>query len=318
MPQVSPRAARRRPPRPLSDRRRHHQLTSRPLRPLRPRTYPRRCRRPRRSGPSHRHRFPPREPGSQPTGAKLGRGYAIYDTELRPGPGYPPAGVVWIDSTATRLALYAGTSEPYGAWPQQGAIAVPQQASLLAGFNSGFKIYSYATGWYDQGRTAVPLHAGAASFVIFTNGTATVADWGRDVNPGPTVFAVRQNLTLLIDHGVAVPTVATPSEWGAVLGGGTRTWRSGVGVTAAGDLVYAGGPNLDPAGLARLLIAADAIRAMELDINPEWVSFATFTHAGGIAGTGIISGANLLAGMYLAPGHYLQPYSRDFFAVFAR
>ena len=246
------------------------------------------------------------------------RGYAIYTTELRPGPGYPPAGVAWIDSAATRLALYAGTSEPYGTWPQQGAIAVPQRASLLAGFNSGFKIYSYATGWYDQGRTAVPLRAGAASFVIFTNGTATVADWGRDVESGPTVSAVRQNLTLLVDHGVAAPTVATPSQWGAVLGGGSSTWRSGVGVTAAGNLVYAGGPDLDPAGLARLLIAADAIRAMELDINPEWVSFATFTHAGGITGTGIIGASNLLAGMYFTPGHYLQPYSRDFFAVSAR
>ena len=57
---------------------------------------------------------------------------------------------------------------------------------------------------------------------------------------------------------------------------------------------------------------------MELDINPEWVSFSTFTHAGGIAGTGVIAGANLLTGMYYPPGHYLQPYSRDFFAVFAR
>ncbi len=216
------------------------------------------------------------------------------------------------------MALYAGTSEPYGTWPHQGAIAVPQLVSLLAVFNSGFKIYSYDTGWYDRGRTAVPLRAGAASVVIFTNGTATVADWARDVNPGPTVAAVRQNLTLLVDHGAAAPTVGAPSQWGAVLGGGTNTWRSGLGVTAAGDLVYTGGPDLDPAGLARLLIAAGAIRAMELDINPEWVSFATFTHAGGIAGTGITAGANLLAGMYFAPDHYLQPHSRDFFAVFAR
>ena len=53
---------------------------------------------------------------------------------------------------------------------------------------------------------------------------------------------------------------------------------------------------------------------MELDINPEWVSFASFTHAPG-DGPG---GVNLLAAMYFAPGHYLQPFSRDFFAVFDR
>ncbi len=91
-----------------------------------------------------------------------------------------------------------------------------------------------------------------------------------------------------------------------------------MGVTAAGDLVYVGGPDLDPASLARLLIAAGAVRAMELDINPEWVSFSTFAHAGGVVGQSLIGAANLLAGMYFLPGHYLQSFSRDFFAVFAR
>lgn len=251
------------------------------------------------------------------TGGRLRRGYGIYTTQLRPGAGYPPAGIAWIDSAATRMALYAGTSEPYGIWPQQGAVAASVSPQLLAAFNGGFKIYSYYTGWYDGGRTAVALQAGAASLVIFTNGEATVADWGRDVGPGPTVAAVRQNLSLLVDHGAATPNVGSPGLWGAVLGGGAVTWRSGIGVTAAGDLVYAGGPYLDPASLARLLVAAGAVRAMELDINPEWVSFSTYAHAGGVAGQGIVGGANLLAGMYFQPGHYLQPFSRDFFAVFA-
>jgi hypothetical protein len=249
-------------------------------------------------------------------GGRLRRGYGIYTTQLRAGAGYPPAGIAWIDSAATRVALYAGTSEPYGTWPQQGAVAGSVSSQLLAAFNGGFKIYSYDTGWYNGGRTAVALQAGAASLVIFTNGTATVADWGRDVGPGPNVAAVRQNLTLLVDHAAAASNVSSPGQWGAVLGGGAITWRSGIGVTAAGDLVYVGGPYLDPAALARLLIEAGAVRAMELDINPEWVSFSTFTHAGGVAGQGIVSGGNLLAGMYFQPGHYLQPFSRDFFAVF--
>jgi hypothetical protein len=250
-------------------------------------------------------------------GARLRRGYGIYTTQLRPGAGYSPAGIAWIDSAATRVALYAGTSEPYGTWPRQGEVEASVTPQLLAAFNGGFKIYSYDTGWYAGGRAAVALQTGAASLVIFTNGKATVADWGRDAGPGPGVAAVRQNLSLLVDHGAATPNVSSPGQWGAVLGGGVITWRSGIGVTAAGDLVYAGGPYLDPAALARLLVAAGAVRAMELDINPEWVSFSTFAHAGGVAGQGIVGGANLLAGMYFQPGHYLQPFSRDFFAVFA-
>ena len=142
------------------------------------------------------------------------------------------------------MALYAGTSEPYGAWPQQGAVSpVPQRASLLAAFNAGFKIYSYHTGWYDQGRTAVAppgrrrliRHLHQRHRHCRANGVETSV-WSRPWS------AVRQNLTLLVDHGVAAANVDTPSEWGAVLGGGTITWRSGVGVTAAGDLVYAGRP----------------------------------------------------------------------------
>lgn len=253
----------------------------------------------------------------QPAGDKLANGYAIYTTGLRPAAGQPVAGVAWIDTDATTISLYAGTSEPYGTWPQQGAVGAAQQPTLMAAFNSGFRVYAYHTGWYDQGRTAVPLQAGAASLVIFANGSATVADWGRDVTPGPTIVAVRQNVTLLVDNGVASPQINSPSQWGAVLGGGITTWRSGIGTTAAGDLVYAAGAKLDPASLARLLIAAGAVRAMELDINPQWVSLATFTHTAGI-GSGGVTGINLLAGMYYQPDHYLQPFSRDFLAVFAR
>jgi hypothetical protein len=250
-------------------------------------------------------------------GARLARGYAIYSTQLRPAPGYPGAGIAWINTAATRLALYAGTGEPYGSWPNQGDVSGPQTPTLLAAFNAGFKIYSYDTGWYEQGRSAVPLQAGAASLTIFSNGSATVGDWGRDVGLGPTVAAVRQNLALLVDHGQPVPTANDPGRWGAVLGGGSYTWRSGVGVTPAGDLVYVAGAELDPLLLARLLVAAGSLRAMELDINPEWVSFSTFTHSGGVADGRLGGGTNLLAGMYFQPDHYLQPFARDFFAVFA-
>ena len=68
-------------------------------------------------------------------GERLRRGYGIYTTQLRAGAGYPPAGLAWIDSAATRVALYAGTSEPYGTWPQQGAVAASVSPELLAAFN---------------------------------------------------------------------------------------------------------------------------------------------------------------------------------------
>lgn len=253
-----------------------------------------------------------------PAGDKLANGYALYTTELRPAAGFPMAGIAWIDTAATRLSLYAGAGQPEGTWPQEAPVDAAAQPALMAAFNSGFKIYNYRTGWYDQGRTAMPLQSGAASLVIFASGRATVADWGRDVSMGPSVVAVRQNLTLLVDHRAPSPGTADPAAWGAVLGGGIETWRAGIGVTGSGNLVYAGGPGLDPAALARLLVAAGAVRAMELDINPEWVSFAAFTHAGGIGHGAITGSANLLPGMHLSASHYLEPFDRDYFAVFAR
>ena len=252
-----------------------------------------------------------------PGGAQLpGSGYGVYTTTLRPAPGYPAAGVAWIDSAATRIVLYAGalgSGEPPGVWPNQGGVPGSAQSSLLAAFNGGFKMSMYHTGWYDHGQVGVPLQAGAASLVIFANGTATVADWGRDATMGPNIVSVRQNLTLLVDHGAPAANAGAYSMWGAVLGGGVATWRSGVGVTAAGGLVYVGGNDLGPASLAQLLVAAGAVRAMELDINPAWVNFALFTHT-----AGQIGGTNLLAGMNAYADHFLTPYSRDFFAVFAR
>jgi hypothetical protein len=225
--------------------------------------------------------------------------------------------LVWIDQAATRLALYAGSGQPYGSWPYAYEVAANLQPALMAAFNSGFKIYSYSTGWYEAGATAVPLSPGAASLVIYADGKATVGEWGRDVRPGSTVVAVRQNLSLLVDGGAPTAASQIAGDWGAVLGGGWVTWRSGVGITGSGALVYAGGPDLTPALLANVLVAVGSVRAMEMDINPEWVSLSIYTHPGGIGHPGI-TGTNLLSSMYFSPFHYLQPASRDFFAVFAR
>jgi hypothetical protein len=252
-----------------------------------------------------------------PAGDHIPGGSAIYMTQLRAAAVDPPAGVAWIDAAATTMSLYAGTAEPHGSWTHQAQVAPAQQSTLLAAFNSGFHVYDYPNGWYADGRAAVPLAPGKASLVIFADGTATVADWGRDVQLGPSVVAVRQNLALLVDAGSPTPAVSSPWLWGDPLHERILTWRSGIGVTLAGDLVYVGGPMLDPASLARLFVAAGAVRAMELDINPEWVSFVIYHHPG-IPGIVPPIGTDLIPSMYFPPNHYLAPASRDFFTVSAR
>ena len=48
-------------------------------------------------------------------------------------------------------------------------------------------------------------------------------------------------------------------------------------MTADGALVYAGGPDLNITDLADVLVRAGAVRAMELDINTDWVNFSSYS-----------------------------------------
>jgi hypothetical protein len=249
-----------------------------------------------------------------PTGKPVGTVPVVYTTTLRPGGGGSPTGLAWINTTLTKTVLYAGTGEPAGTWPAQGAIDPSVRPQLVAAFNSGFRLGTGSGGWYTEGKAALPLQDGYASLVIHADGSATVGLWGRDVGPAPDVVSVRQNLHLLVDGGAPANL---GNSWGATLGGGTNVWRSAVGVDAGGNLIYAGGPALSPSGLADVLVAAGCVRAMELDINPQWVSFSTYAPVP-LAPPDQVQGTLLLTGMNYGPTHWLEPSSRDFFAVFTR
>ena len=86
----------------------------------------------------------------------------------------------------------------------------------------------------------------------------------------------------------------------------------GSGSTRHGNLIYAAGNDQTVASLAAALIRAGAVRAMELDINPYWVSFITY------GGFGARGPANLLPDMNRVATRYLTPDDRDFFAVYVR
>ena len=76
--------------------------------------------------------------------------------------------------------------------------------------------------------------------------------------------------------------------------------RSAVGVDANGALVWAGG-RLTPADLANAIISAGAVRAMEMDINPDWVHFNSYDVApdGSAHGNGLFGATG--ADRYLHP-----------------
>ena len=90
--------------------------------------------------------------------------------------------------------------------------------------------------------------------------------------PGRPVVSVRQNLTLLIDHGSAASTLDCLSCWGATLGGVIDPARSALGITGAGNLIWAAGEHVRVSQVAGAPLGAQVVRAVELDINPAWVA----------------------------------------------
>lgn len=249
---------------------------------------------------------------------------AVYETYLRPDPIHTSivVGIAWMDTKLLRVTMYSGSSVPGGGpYSHTAPIDATAASSLVAAFNAGFRMKDANGGYYTDHKTVLPLRVGAASLVVYKNGTATVAQWGREAKLTSDVVAVRQNLDLLVEGGKPVADLNQndPTKWGFTLGNKVFVWRSGIGVTKDGALVYVGGPALDVSTLAELLARAGAVRAMELDINTDWVNFATFAPGLAPAQATAANGTELLSTMSGSPGRYFASWwTRDFFTMSAR
>jgi hypothetical protein len=256
----------------------------------------------------------------QATGPLLGGRPGMYVAQYRADTTYTSqiTTAVWVDPARLRVALVPGAQEPGGSWTQPPYLSGAGAAHAVAAFNGGFRFQDAKGGFYLDGHAAVPLRTGAASVVIGNNGTIDVGTWGQEVKAGPTVHAVLQNLALLVDGGQLASSASYNDTrlWGATLGAQTIVARSGIGVTASGALVYVAGPALSVRTLAEALQRAGAVRAMTLDINPEWVTFNLFDHPNPADPTEV-SAAKLYPQMQRAATRYLGPAreSRDFFTI---
>ena len=230
-----------------------------------------------------------------------------------------PAGVALLsfNQRLVELRLHSGTVDAgTSGWRFGPSVAGIELRRLVAAFNGGFKLDVGAGGFTSYGRVAVPLSDGRASIVTYTDGSTDIGTWHQGVPvPGRAVASVRQNLTLLVDHGAPASTVDCVSCWGATLGGVSDPARSALGITATGRLIWAGGEHLTVADLANALVNAHVMRAVELDINPEWVAAYLYGHRGGV---GALAPVPIVAGQPGVPGQFLAPYSRDFFTIVGR
>jgi hypothetical protein len=246
----------------------------------------------------------------------------VYEAFVRPDAVHTSyvVGVAWMDPTLLKAQLYSGSYIP-GGGPYKYTAPVSASASktIVAAFNAGFRMQDANGGYYTDGHLVKALRNGAASVVIFKDGTMTVGNWGRDFTMSNQIASVRQNLDLIVDHAKAVPGLAAQNsnKWGVTLGGTFNVWRSGLGVTKDGAIVYVGGPALSISDLANVLVRAGAVRAMQLDINTGWVQYSVFA---GTIGTSLnASNATGLLGSMESPSRYFATWwNRDFFTMSLR
>jgi phosphodiester glycosidase len=249
------------------------------------------------------------------SGPPVAGGPPVLVTTFRTERDYPRiiAYVAWFDHRRTSLAYYPGRYEPPSA-TLRGPMEVPygQRWRLLATFNSGFIYNDGLNGDALDGHVNEPLRDGLATVVAYRNGRVNIVEWHGGPSPGRGIAFARQSLPLIIDHGRLSPALNDSTQWGYTLGNAVRVWRTGIGIDRRGNLIYAAADYQTVTTLAEILKRAGAVRAMQLDINPEWPTLNTYRHRHGLRPTMFVPNYQQ------APTRYLVPDDRDFFAVYRR
>jgi hypothetical protein len=254
----------------------------------------------------------------KPTGPQVAGGPPVLVTSYRPEAEYPEllAYVAWFDHTRTAIGYYPGRYEPPNA-AVRGPMMVPygQRWRLLATFNGGFTYEDGENGSTLDGHVNEPLKDGKATLVGHRDGRVEIVKWSGGRNAGPDVAWARQSLAPIVWEGRLNPGLnenPNSPEWGFTLGGVTRVWRTGVGIDRHGNLIFVAAEGQTVISIARLLRHIGAVRAMELDINPDWHTLITYTHKHGLLPKLVEPQPNQSADRYLIPD------DRDFFAVYRR
>jgi hypothetical protein len=239
-------------------------------------------------------------------------------TFVRPDKSRPYAlvGVLLMDARRIRLNIVGGTVDPGGDRGVKGPGAIPSAAvpNLLVAWNGGFKGPHGNYGMRADGKEYRPLRNGLATIAVMKNGTIKMGEWGKDLKADEDMAAARQNAVLLVQNGeVSKRTAEGNDTWGYVEVNSAEfiTWRSAVGLTKEGNLLYAAGNSLSAKTLAEALWAAGAVTAMQLDINSPYVLLGAFFQQP----DGAVKSTKFMDGMPDSPSRFLKAQERDFFYV---
>jgi len=244
----------------------------------------------------------------------------VAQTFVRPDKDrpYSVVTIAQIDMKSLQLGIVAGTKEPGGKVGNPGSGKVPNELvisnRLVAAFDGGFQFRDGEYGMIVNGKTYLPLKNDLGTIVGYKNGSIKIIDYiGQDL--GQDVAFVRQNCPILINDGnLGVEDIKNKKLWGRTPSAGIYTWRTGLGLTKNGNLLFAVGNSLTPETLALALKMAGAQNAIQLDINPNWVRFNLFSPQG----DGKYTSKPLTHDLKDGSSAYLNGYTKDFFYLYKR
>jgi hypothetical protein len=241
-------------------------------------------------------------------------------TFVRPDPTRPYAFVtlVQMDMGKMKLGVVAGTKQPGGPIGNPGTGVIPEEiiksGTLIAAFDGGFQYRDGDYGMIIGDKTYVPLKIDVGTLVGYNDGSLEIINYtGQDL--GKDVAFMRQNCPILVENGrIFAANEKNKKLWGRTFNSDIYTWRSGIGLTKDGDLIYAVGNNLSPLTLSEALKMGGAENAIQLDINPFWVRFNIFepNTSGGY------KSVTLTKDLKDGSKDYLGGYSKDFFYVYKK
>ena len=241
---------------------------------------------------------------------------SVETTTWRPDPANPStvAYAAWMRSHTTTFALYPGYKGPGATTLNRGPMMVPESARsmLLATFNSGFYEEDSAEGFFVNNTAYFPMVDGHATAVAYKDGSVDVIAWNHGTTLPANVQMARQNLTMLVVDGHPGDGTQVGSNWGVTLGGVPAVWRTALGVDHRGNLIYVAAPNQTAASLADIMIQVGCVRAMQLDINPEWPIYVTYAGPGAAGPSLFVPNPNQI------PNRFLYPSTKDFFALYTK
>ena len=186
------------------------------------------------------------------------------------------------------------------------------RSSLLATFNSGFKLEDSGGGFFSHGHVYAPLTDGQATLISYSDGAVDIRTWTGGPDPGPGIAFARQNLPLIVEGGRLNPALrttrcgerrsATPSASGARASASTLTATSSTRR-----------PTSRPPRASRRSSSGQAPCERCSSTSTTSGRRSTSTERFGAGDP-----AKLLPGMSRPATRYLSQDDRDFFAVYAR